>query len=204
MTRAAFFTTCADELNLNSSTAPSDVSDLVARPSDWNDRIRRRLMPSQSELAERFFYNAGTGMLIFKPRPGNPAFNSQFAGKPAGYKDKRGYWQIAINKNTYWCHRLIWKLVYGVDPREIDHINGDKSDNRISNLRDVDRSANNKNIHRMPASGRVGVHFAKKEKRWVAQIRVQNKTRHLGNFVTKSEAIAARQGAEKALGYYDI
>lgn len=196
-----FFTTCG---TLDSVTAPEDVSALVVRPAGWNDRIARRPIPSQEELSALFDYDASTGRLIFKPRAGNPSFNSGYAGKAAGYRSKRGYWQITIAKKHYWCHRVIWKLVHGYDPREIDHINGDKSDNRISNLRDVGRSQNNRNKPNSPPSGCTGVFFASKEQRWTAQISIKGKALHLGSFITKAEAVAARKGAEKALDAHDL
>lgn len=187
----------------NSASAPEDVTHLVKRPADWNDRINRRPLPSQDELREMFSYSPETGLLYWKEREGNNNFNVQYAGKPVGRTTKRGYRQVTINKVNYWCHRLIWKHVFGIDPREIDHINGIKSDNRIKNLRDVDRSTNNKNIRREPESGVVGVHFAEGAKRWAAQISIHKRAKHLGYFVTKAEAIAARKAAEIALDYFE-
>lgn len=195
-----FFTTCGTD----SASASVDLSSSVVRPAGWNDRIARREMPSQAVLKALFDYDPEEGLLRWRPRDGNGTFNTLRAGNPAGYKSKRGYWQITLERRHYWNHRLIWKMVYGVEPREIDHIDGDKSNNRLANLRDVDRSANSRNVRRYPKSGVVGVHYAKIGNRWTAQIRVRNATRHLGNFVTKAEAVAARKGAEMALRYYDI
>lgn len=92
---------------------------------------------------------------------------------------------------------------YGNWPQHIDHINGDRLDNRIENLREVDRAENMKNM-RMPAdntSGFVGVtrHYEK----WKAQITVNGKHIYLGRFDHKKDAIAARIAANRKFGFHE-
>lgn len=82
---------------------------------------------------------------------------------------------------------------------EVDHINGKPNDNRIENLRIVTHEENMKNV-KLPLnniSGHKGVYYSKRENKWKATIRVDNKQCHLGTFNTKDEAIVARKDAEK-------
>ncbi|MBA4754598.1 MAG: HNH endonuclease [Sphingobium sp.] len=169
------------------------------------DNIKRTPLPSQEALRSLFDYDNESGCLSYRLRD-NPRFNKAWAGKIAGHMTNRGYVQIYLDGRKIWAHRAIWKMFHGYDPREIDHINGNKSDNRLSNLREVDRTQNNINIKRRTknSSGVTGVHWSKVASKWVAQIIVDKKTKYLGQFPTKLEAIAARRGAERALGYHDF
>ena len=108
-----------------------------------------------------------------------------------------GYVAIKINKKSYKLHRVAWLIYYGEDPQdlEIDHINRDKSDNRVSNLRLVDRSTNcfNTGISKVNTSGTKGVSYCKRDKLWIAKIR----RKCIGYFRTKEEAITARITAQR-------
>jgi hypothetical protein len=87
----------------------------------------------------------------------------------------------------------------GECPEQIDHINGDKKDNRWINLRESNPSHNAKNAKKRldNQSGVTGVHFHKKSNKWTAQIQIHNKGIHIGLFCTKDDAIAARKQAEQ-------
>lgn len=132
-------------------------------------------------------------------------WNAIYAGKEAfSSKSRSGYMKGAILGRHMNAHRVIWALVNGVWPKEIDHINGDKADNRIENLRSVTSSENNKN-RRLPAcnkSGRIGVFWHARHKCWRAFIGHQGKRIHLGSFQVKDDAIAARKRAEKDFGFH--
>jgi hypothetical protein len=86
------------------------------------------------------------------------------AGSKAGTLHKKGYTQIKINGNLFMAHRLIWFVTYGKFPdNQIDHIDGDKSNNRIENLRDVSQKVNSQNQKKLdrpdadlPTGVRVG------------------------------------------------
>lgn len=108
-------------------------------------------------------------------------------GRVAGTIDK-GYVQIFISGTVYAAHRLAWLYVHGRMPKgQIDHINGIKNDNRISNLREVNHSGNQHNRwlpNKTNKLGFVGVYEKKvyKGKRYCAQIRVDGKKINLGYF----------------------
>jgi hypothetical protein len=121
-------------------------------------------------------------------------------GDKAGSRMTTGYLRCTLDKRNYRVHQLAWLYVYGVWPQhQIDHINHDKADNRIANLRDVTCSMNNQNRRRQSrnASGFLGVSWSKDMRRWIAGIKVAGKTVNLGYFADKNDAIKARLTAER-------
>ena len=127
-------------------------------------------------------------------------------GREAGTLNDKGYKQIQIKGNIYRSHRLVWLWVYNKFPNnQIDHIDGDRTNNHISNLRDVTNRENSKNrrIPRNNKSGVIGVSWCRYTQRWKVHINTstgQNKT--MGRFESKSEAIRARKEAEFEFGYH--
>lgn len=120
------------------------------------------------------------------------------AGDRAGTQCPRGYRMIKVNLRTYKEHRLVWLYMTGEwPPHEIDHINGDKSDNRWCNLRAATRSQNRCNVrrYRNNTSGSKGVYWLKKNKKWAAQISIDQKQTHLGLFASREAAVAAYEEA---------
>src|SRR5215469_7546865 len=99
--------------------------------------------------------NPATGQLWWKERPGNPSFNAQFAGKLAGKADpSTGYLRLMIDGTHQYVHRMVWLHTKGRLPRsDLDHIDGDKTNCAISNLRVATRTQNNAN--RRPPSRRT-------------------------------------------------
>jgi hypothetical protein len=96
-----------------------------------------------------------------------------------------------VNGRTYIAHRLAWALHYGEEPSlEIDHINGERSDNRIANLRLATRGENCKNVKA------AGVRFEADRGKWLARICVDYKQMNLGRFATEQEARAAYAAAK--------
>ena len=140
----------------------------------------------------------------FKNPKSATGWNTKYAGKPAGTPGlKSGYWRITINNRPVQSHRLAMTLALGAEPDgEIDHINGDRGDNRIANLRVVTRSENRRNIAipKRNTSGVMGASLLRGK--WRAYICRGEKTIHLGSYETKAEAVAARKGAEIALGFH--
>jgi hypothetical protein len=125
--------------------------------------------------------------------------------KTAGSIKQHGYREIQIDKKSYLAHRLAWFFYYGHFPdKEIDHINHNKLDNRMENLREVDRKENNKNktIQKNNTSGVQGVIKCSKTKKWLARIKVDGKPMHLGVFANKENAIAIRKEAEVKYGFH--
>lgn len=116
------------------------------------------------------------------------------AGTIAGHLDDDGYLQMSFDNKTIKLHRIIWALHYGTMPkREIDHINRIKTDNRISNLREVTRSQNVRNVSPRGATGVVGVF--PEGKKYKSAISENGIRRHLGTFATVELASAAYQAA---------
>ena len=112
-------------------------------------------------------------------------------GYIAGYQEKNGgYLQIVINKKTYRAHRLAWFYVYGYMPKQIDHINRIKSDNRIINLRVCTTQENSRNtkVNSKNTSGFKGVTFNKDKGKYQASTKINGKGKHLGLFNTAKEA----------------
>ena len=111
-----------------------------------------------------------------------------------GYKQSDGYMQIRILNKKYMAHRLAWLYCYGKFPQNIiDHINRNKSDNRIKNLREATYSENQQNTDKKSnnKSGYKGVAYEKVAKKWRSQISVNGKRIHIGYFNTKEEAAEA-------------
>ena len=141
---------------------------------------------TQDTLKSLLDYNAETGWFRWRERRG-----CSHAGKVAGTRDKKGYWNIMIFRRQYKAHRLAWFYVHGEWPDgEIDHINWVKNDNRICNLRVVTHSENMQNTRRQDK----GVTF--KRGYWRARISLNKHQIFLGHFKNKEDAIAARKAAE--------
>jgi hypothetical protein len=119
-----------------------------------------------------------------------------------GTTSKRRYAEIGIRKKVYRAHRLAWLYVYGEWPSdEIDHINGDGSDNRIVNLRIATPSGNsmNRGLRVDNTSGHKGISWNKKSSQWLAHIGYRGKIMHLGLFNTIEEAKTVRDEAARRL-----
>lgn len=169
---------------------------------------------TQDYLNQCFEYEAITGRLYWKNRPqchfnstsGCKLFNSQFAGKIAGGIDGRGYIKVRLNDRKYQAHRLIWILVKGETPNDlvIDHINHNRTDNRIENLRITTVADNFKNqvLRNTNTSGVSGVSWYERYGKWVARINHKEKRICLGYFENKDDAISVRQKAEINFGYH--
>ena len=163
-------------------------------------------------LRQLLDYNAETGELTWRHRPTEffpsvrvaNSWNARYANASAFTSDDgRGYRQGAIFGKMFRAHRVVWALVTGKWPNgEIDHLNGQRADNRWTNLRDVSRSINNRNTkrHSHNTSGYSGVFFHEKTGRWRASIKADQKQIHLGCFGSKEDALVARKLAETERG----
>ena len=165
-------------------------------------RQKGSVMPSQlithAEIQQLFDYDKNTGDLIWKVdlRP------RAKAGAVAGFIATDNYRRIGIKGRAYLGHRLVWLYCTGSWPKEfIDHIDGNRLNNRIENLRNASRSDNNRNValQRNNKSGYKGVSFMKRDSVWVAQITHDRKNYFLGRFKTPEEAYSAYCAAARKL-----
>lgn len=164
--------------------------------------IKKRPIPySQEELNALFTYDAKTGIATNKVKRSK----NTLAGTAAGCITSDGYLEVGLGYDKWLLHRIIWKMVYGEEPEEIDHINHVGTDNRLKNLRAVTKQENSKNtsMHKNNTSGITGVILYKRTSKYAAQIRVDGKKIHLGYFDTIEEAAAARQAAETLFGFHE-
>lgn len=172
-----------------------------------------RPLPPIDLLRQLIDYDPSTGRMTWRlrdlrhfDRPQRCNFwNSRFAGKPAlACRMRAGHLQGYVVGQMCLAHRVAYALQHNFDPPfEIDHINGDPSDNSADNLRPSDPSTNNRNLAKPKnnTSGCVGVYF--QPARWRAVITVDDKSIHLGYFDTFEEAVAARKQAERDYGFHE-
>lgn len=133
-------------------------------------------------------YNPITGVFVWKVR----SSARTYPGDVAGCKDKEGYRVIKFQRRVYFAHRLAWLYVYGEWPKaKTDHINGDKADNRIDNLRDVTQSQNMQNQYRAMKNSRtgyLGVCTTEYANKFDAVININGKQVRLGRFDSPEKA----------------
>lgn len=156
-------------------------------------------MISYERVRELFDYDEGSGRLTAKKRRGSRILEGDVVGTIS-----KGYLQCRVDHDIYRVHRIIWLWYYGYMPENaIDHINRDGLDNRIGNLREVSKQCNAVNIQTFKnnTSGIRGVFWSCKNNSWVARIKVNQKTIHLGQYKCKLEAACNRLAAEQCLGW---
>lgn len=155
---------------------------------------------NQSRLKELLSYNKETGLFIRL----TDASNSTKIGDIAGGIGLCGYIHIRVDGKRMKAHRLAFLYMTGSMPKEVDHINHIKIDNRWDNLRPATRTEQNRNHakRRDNSSDCTGVCWNKKECKWKARISNGVKRINLGTFEKYSEAVDARKLAEVAYGYH--
>lgn len=153
---------------------------------------------NQSEAMELLDYEPETGFLRWKvsPRYGIAV------GDLAGHRKPDGYLSVKIRGQQYQLHRVVWLIAYGDWPkRDIDHIDGCRTNNAIANLRDVDRTTNSQNIRKCSknnkASGLLGVSAVRGK--WQSKINVGGRSIYLGVYATPEEAHHAYLSAKRVL-----
>lgn len=161
-----------------------------------SEQIIARPELTAEKLRELLHYDQETGIFTWKVSTSNRVKVGDVAGCPDGH----GYLLISVQSRLYKAHRLAWLYVSGTWPTDqIDHINRNKTDNRITNLRDVTQKQNlqNKSKRSDNTSGYPGVSWHKSYSKWVARIKHNYKDIHLGYFSILEAAISARKAAEK-------
>lgn len=152
-------------------------------------------LPSLERLRELLSYDKETGILTWKVLPAtsrsNICFNTKCGGKKAGTINPKGYIVIGIARKYYLAHRIIWKLMTGVDPvDQIDHEDTDRGNNRWDNLRQAANGPNiqNSRLRKDNASGVKGVHWDAHHKKWRAVLTTNGVSSRLGRFETIEQA----------------
>lgn len=161
-------------------------------------------LPDVQTLKDAFSYDPKTGLFVRRHREGVKRFvNTAWAGKPAfAVSHNAGYLHGNFDGQWYLAHRIAWKMVYGTEPPEIDHINGDRRDNRIANLRPSSRSENGRNkAHKPNATGVYGVYLHKASGLYHARIVILGKVKSLGYFKNLEDAAKARETAKAKFGF---
>lgn len=156
-------------------------------------------------LRELLVYNANTGAFIWRISRQGPGAK---AGTSAGTRRADGYINIKIDGEKHWAHRLAWLYTHDFWPLHgIDHIDGDPSNNRLANLRDVTHALNIQNVRREKRNKRsglpIGVHV--NGRGFCARIVADGRAMHLGTYPTSEAARAAYLAAKAELhpGYVD-
>ena len=157
---------------------------------------------TQKYLKAIFQYDPDTGVFTWRQRPldhfknshRHNIWNTKHAGAIAGSLTPVGYWRITINNKSYKAHRLAWLYTYGKWPKgQIDHMDGNKLNNRIDNLRRASNAENNRNVglKKSNNSGYKGVSWSKREEKWQVFIGVNGKNKNLGYYTDPQEASEA-------------
>lgn len=155
-------------------------------------------LPSIERLNEAFSYDHESGIVRWKISIGSRAK----AGNVAGCKNKDGYLVVRLDGALMLLHRVVFAIHYGAWPeKHIDHIDCDKSNNKIENIREATIEENNRNqrISKDNASGYKGVYLHEGTKKWCAEIRFKRKKYYLGLFEDIKEAHKAYCDAAKKL-----
>lgn len=158
---------------------------------------------THKELLSKVSYDQETGIFTRKENSGR-AKSGDRMDRIWSSSVKR-YMRVCVFCERYLAHRLAWFYVHGYWPEEVDHINGDGTDNRISNLREVDHNENMRNMkkHSSNTSGVTGVHWWKTRCCWAVKIYKDNKAIHVGYFSNFEDAVKARKAAEVQYGYHE-
>lgn len=159
-----------------------------------------------AEAQEHFTYDPDTGVLNWKSRAGSgrevARWNERYAGKEAGCINKQGYRRVQVLGLRVQVHLIAWLFSHGVWPdHEVDHIDRCKTHNWAGNLREASRTENARNasLSKRNTSGRKGVHWHSRNKRWIARIQVDGVSHSLGSFRDKEAASSAYQAAAQKL-----
>lgn len=149
-----------------------------------------------------YHYNPESGQLIRKINSSNAK-----AGAVVGCLNKAdGYLKVTVFNKRYQAHRIIYLMMTGTLPDEIDHINGVRNDNRWCNLRVACRIDNARNTTKPKTntSGHKGVTWRKRDRKWCAQIQVNGKGVFLGNFEDiEIAALVASEARDKYFGQFN-
>lgn len=160
--------------------------------------MKRKSMPSLDCLREKVSYDPSTGLFTSNTcEPNRPK------GSIVGSKSAAGYVHFRVGGIRYLAHRLAWYYIYGEEPDVIDHINQRKDDNRISNLRNTNKSGNEKNrpLRSDNTTGANGVYWNKPTNKWRVLAKIGGRMKHIGYFGCYAKAVAARLEFDSMNGF---
>jgi hypothetical protein len=149
-------------------------------------------MITQAELKNLFDYV--DGQLVAKTNA-----NKRKAGDVLGTANDKGYLKGRVNQRLYRVHRLVFLYFHGFMPPQVDHIDGNRQNNQIENLREATSAQNNQNRLATGATKIKGVVWHKQSKKWVASICINRKSVHLGSFEKIEDAAQVATDARKKL-----
>lgn len=161
-------------------------------------------MITQADVKALFHYDPATGIVRRIARAANRTNVGDIVGCKRRRRDGKTYLCVRIKYVAYLLHRIIWLYCNGEFPNEIDHINGDGTDNRLINLRNVFMAENMKN-RRLPSNSSsryIGVSFDKRRHKWYSKITVDGKIIYLGSYINRSDAVKARDDASIKYGFH--
>lgn len=181
-------------------------------------------LPPAELMRQLFDYDPETGEFLYKERdeqsfsPARPAaatferdeawalsaWNAQWAGRRAGSVGKIGYRILSVGLKRMPAHRVAWAIFYGEWPKlQIDHIDGDRGNNRIANLRQVSPAENQKNMRRYATntSGVSGVYLHKASGLWHGVLSINRRPVSIGYFKTIDQAAVAMRIARAKYGF---
>lgn len=171
--------------HLNGKNADNRITNLARAKTDFGELTAER-------VRELFSYDSENGVLIRRVRCGRIK-----QGSVAGTSGAMGYIRVCVDGRDYLLHRLVWLAVHGRWPSEgLDHIDGNPSNNRLSNLREATQGENMQN-QRMAQRGKNLLGAYKRGSRWTACICVNGRQKHLGQFDTEELAHAAYVAAKR-------
>ena len=170
-------------------------------------------MLTQQYIRTLLSYDPLTGYLTWKPRPISmftneracKSWNTRYAGKRAFTAiDAKGYLVGGIHDRTYRASRIIFILLYGYNPYQVDHVDGNRTNNTKLNLREVLGPDNQRNmkLSKNNTSGTTGVCWNTSKQAWDVHIGDKGKAVFLGRFTDKQAAIDCRKAAQIAYNYH--
>ncbi|HFR1258004.1 TPA: HNH endonuclease [Shigella dysenteriae] len=159
--------------------------------------MKRHSPPDIQELTSSLDYDPLTGKFTWKKQRASNCI----IGKEAGYITGYGYRQIHFNGKAYKAHRLAWFITYGTWPDLIDHIDMDRANNAIANLREATTSENSRNqsIKRRNSSGAPCVYWHSTRNRWVVKVTREGREYYGGVFTNFDDAKLASEKLRKEL-----
>ena len=177
--------------------------------TDLTPELLRQLLRYEPETG-RFYWKERTPAMFAATRMSSEAnskiWNTKHSGRQTFTTNNgQGYLTASIFGRETKAHHVAFALTHGRWPRQqIDHINGIRSDNRASNLREVtvQENARNRGLSKANSSGASGVHWHKRDKSWYANIRADGRRKYLGSFSSLEEAKECRRKAEMQAGYH--